>query len=206
MQVRAWAAAHDINSAQFGTLNSYTISMMALYHMQTLEESQTPALVELFKHEGTLPVEIDAQTCSAESVKQACSEVAECERDEESKASLAQLFLGFLQHYDALLSAWDCGLPLRVCPRTATLRHDPFDREFPVLVEDPFDTSSNTAAAVADKGAVCVRRAFLDGAALASGAMQSRLMGRKTIDAFVEQLFETSRRAPSFERWRRRRP
>lgn len=192
LQVRAWAAANGINEAANGTLNSYSLSMMALYHMQTVEGSATPALDALLGHNGELPAAINAETCGIAAVTAACSKHVERMPADEEQASLAELFLGFLLHYDALMSVWDCGLPLRVCPRTATMRCEPFEKSNPLAVEDPFDTNSNTASAVrAGGGAFRVRRAFLEGASFADETKRWTSTSRAAADAHVARLFES---------------
>ena len=47
MQAKVWARHHGINDGAQGTFNSYALTTMVLYHLQSLPQPVVPALVLL---------------------------------------------------------------------------------------------------------------------------------------------------------------
>lgn len=46
--VKEWAKAHNINDSKTGTLNSYSLSLLVVFHLQTCVPAILPPLKEIY--------------------------------------------------------------------------------------------------------------------------------------------------------------
>lgn len=63
MQVKYWAEVHGLNDPKCGTLNSWSITQMVLFHLQTCRPAVLPPLWQFFQnepHTGPRPLEQEA--------------------------------------------------------------------------------------------------------------------------------------------------
>ncbi|XP_073139689.1 protein HESO1-like [Henckelia pumila] len=151
--VKEWAKAHNINDPKSGTLNSYSLSLLVVYHLQTLEPAILPPLREIYP--GNMINDLTGERAAAvKHIEDICAVNINRIKSDGSRlnnqSSLAELFISFLAKF------------ADICSRASEQGISPFSgrrediysnmRWFPntckLFVEDPFEQPSNTARTV----------------------------------------------------------
>lgn len=151
--VKEWAKAHHINDSKSGTLNSYCLSMLVLYHLQTLVPAILPPLKEIYP--GNMIDDLTGVRAVAEKhIEDLCAVNIKRIRSDNSRpinrSSLSELFLSFLAKFSD------------ICSRASTQGINPhmgqledinsnmrwLPKTYALFVEDPFEQPANIARTV----------------------------------------------------------
>lgn len=163
--VKEWAKAHNINDSKTGTLNSYSLSLLVVFHFQTCVPAILPPLKEIYP--GNMVDDLTGVRASAEKfIEETCAMNINRLMSNKSRASnrssLSELFISFIAKFcDISLKAsaqgispftgqWeDIGSNMRWLPKTYT-----------IFVEDPFEQPLNSARGVSSKQLTRIEEAF----------------------------------------------
>ncbi|XP_014848343.1 PREDICTED: poly(A) RNA polymerase GLD2 isoform X1 [Poecilia mexicana] len=138
--VKKWARHHQINDASKGTLSSYTLVLMVLHYLQTLEQPVLPSFQKTHPECFDPLMDIDEVPDGPRHVRPYTST---------NQSSLGELLLGFLRYYATRFS-WDKQV---ISVRQATILPKTNSKEWRnkfICVEEPFE-GSNVARAVHEK-------------------------------------------------------
>ncbi|MCL7030428.1 hypothetical protein MKW94_015915, partial [Papaver nudicaule] len=149
--IKEWAKLRDINSPKEGTLNSYSLSLLVIFHFQTCQPAIIPPLKEIYpgnivkdSRGGRLTATEERnihETCNVniESFKRKLTNV--------NKSSLSELFVSFFQKFSAIKTMASDRV---ICTYSGQWeqKRNYFRRSTPILIEDPIDRPENAARAV----------------------------------------------------------
>ncbi|XP_068315400.1 protein HESO1 [Pyrus communis] len=153
--VKEWAKAHKINNPRAGTFNSYSLTLLVLFHFQTCSPAILPPLKDIYPGniiDNLRGLRVDAErhiaeTCVAniERIKRAYS------MRPKNRSSLSELFVSFLGKFsDISTRASEFG----ICTYTgqwhaieSNTRWLP-KTSYSLFIEDPFEQPENSARAV----------------------------------------------------------
>lgn len=151
--VKEWAKAHNINDPKSGTLNSYSLSLLVVYHLQTLEPAILPPLREIYP--GNMIDDLTGvRSAAVKHIEDICAVNINRLKSSRSRlinrSSLAALFISFLAKFADICSKaskegispfsgrrQDIYSNMRWLPNT-----------YELFVEDPFEQPVNTARTV----------------------------------------------------------
>ncbi|CAL1387403.1 unnamed protein product [Linum trigynum] len=151
--VKEWAKTQNINSPKFGTLNSYSLSLLVLFHFQTCEPAIFPPLQAIYPTNL-----VDDLTGVRETAEKTIADlfhanirrfIADRSRPV-NRSSLSELFVSFLAKFSTIsLKARDFGIsPFTGQWEEINNNTRWFPRTFALYVEDPFEQPANTARTV----------------------------------------------------------
>lgn len=138
--VKKWAAYHHINDASKGTLSSYTLVLMVLHYLQTLNDPVLPSLQMDYPECFNPFLDIDTVPERPKNIPAYNSR---------NQSSLGELLLGFLKYY-ATSFRWDS---LVISVREARALPKSTSQEWKnkfICIEEPFERN-NVARAVHEK-------------------------------------------------------
>ncbi|KAH7548143.1 hypothetical protein JRO89_XS14G0073100 [Xanthoceras sorbifolium] len=96
--VKEWAKAHDINNPKSGTFNSYSLSLLVIFHFQTCVPAILPPLKDIYP--GNLVDDLKGVRANAErSIAEACAaNIARFRSGKRliNRSSLSKLFVSFV--------------------------------------------------------------------------------------------------------------
>ncbi|XP_057804061.1 protein HESO1 [Salvia miltiorrhiza] len=163
--VKEWAKTHHINDSKSGTLNSYCLSLLVLFHFQTLEPAILPPLIEIYP--GNMTDDLTGVRAVAEkNIEDTCAVNIKKIRSDRSRSinwsSLSELFLSFLAKFSD------------ICSRASTQGINPYmghvedintnmrwlPRTYALFVEDPFEQPANTARTVSSNQLIKIAEAI----------------------------------------------
>ncbi|XP_021904138.1 protein HESO1 isoform X1 [Carica papaya] len=151
--VKEWAKANDINNPKVGTFNSYSLSLLVVFHFQTCVPAIFPPLKDIYP--GNVVDDLQGERANAEKlISETCAaNIARFLSDKSravNRSSLSELFISFLAKFSELSSQ---ALEQGICPFTgrwedtrSNTRWMP--RNYAIFIEDPFEQPENTARAV----------------------------------------------------------
>ncbi|XP_047270782.1 protein HESO1 isoform X2 [Capsicum annuum] len=163
--VKEWAKAHNVNDSKTGTLNSYSLSLLVVFHFQTCVPAILPPLKEIYP--GNMVDDLTGVRASAEKfIEETCAMNINRLMSNKSRAinksSLSELFISFIvkfcdissrasaQAISPFTGQWeDIASNLRWLPKTYT-----------IFVEDPFEQPINSARGVSSKQLTRIEDAF----------------------------------------------
>ncbi|XP_050250560.1 uncharacterized protein LOC126697563 isoform X3 [Quercus robur] len=162
--VKEWAKAHDINDPNSGTINSYSLSLLVIFHFQTCEPAIFPPLKDIYA--GNVADDLQGlRTVAERNIAEACA--ANIKRFRKNirrvnRSSLSELFISFLAKFSNIGDkASEQGICTKtgewVCRRSNkrwSLKTDP------ILIEDPFEQPENSAKAVRISALTRISEAF----------------------------------------------
>uniref|UniRef100_A0A5B7AF62 Putative poly(A) RNA polymerase GLD2 n=1 Tax=Davidia involucrata TaxID=16924 RepID=A0A5B7AF62_DAVIN len=163
--VKEWAKAHDINDPKSGTLNSYSLSLLVIFHFQTCAPAILPPLKEIYPRnlvDDLTGVRADAER----DIEETCAvNIRKFKTDRSrtvNRSSLSELFVSFLAKFsDISLRASERG----ICPYTGqwedidcNMRWLP--KTYALFVEDPFQQPDNVARTVSSRQISRISEAF----------------------------------------------
>ncbi|XP_033978270.1 poly(A) RNA polymerase GLD2 [Trematomus bernacchii] len=138
--VKKWAQHNHINDASKGTLSSYTLVLLVLHYLQTLNEPVLPSL-QMDYPDSFLPLmDIDMVPEGPKRVPPYISS---------NQSSLGELLLGFLGYYATVFS-WDRKVISVREAKAFPKNNSPTWRNKFICVEEPFERN-NVARAVHEK-------------------------------------------------------
>ncbi|TMX05247.1 hypothetical protein EJD97_000104 [Solanum chilense] len=163
--VKEWAKAHNINDSKTGTLNSYSLCLLVVFHLQTCVPAILPPLKEIYP--GSMVDDLTGVRASAEKfIEETCAMNINRLMSNKSRAinrsSLSELFISFIAKFCNISSRasaqgispftgqWeDIVSNSRWLPKTYT-----------IFVEDPFEQPLNSARGVSTKQLTRIEEAF----------------------------------------------
>ncbi|KAK4579251.1 hypothetical protein RGQ29_029076 [Quercus rubra] len=162
--VKEWAKSHDINDPINGTLNSYSLSLLVIFHFQTCEPAIFPPLKDIYA--GNVADDLQGlRTVAERNIAEACA--ANIRRFRQDKfrrvnhSSLSELFISFLEKFSDIsfkaselgictyTGKWECRSNIRWVRKTSA-----------ILIEDPFEQPENSARTVNKSGLTRISEAF----------------------------------------------
>ncbi|GKU91984.1 hypothetical protein SLEP1_g5780 [Rubroshorea leprosula] len=164
--VKEWAKAHDINDPKNGTLNSYSLSLLVIFHFQTCQPAILPPLRYLYP--GNLVDDLRGVRAVAERhIAEVCTNnIARFKSDRSrlpNRSSLSELFVSFIAKFcDINLKAHELG----ICPFTGQWEYLSSNTRWllknkALFIVDPFEQESNTARTVSLNNLTKISEAFV---------------------------------------------
>ncbi|KAJ6720483.1 POLY A polymerase CID PAP -RELATED [Salix viminalis] len=151
--VKEWAKTHNINNPKTGSLNSYSLSLLVIFHFQTCVPAILPPLKEIYPR-NVIDDLTGVRTDAERHITEICAANISSYRSNKSRAinrnTLSELFISFLaKFYDIDSKATEVG----ICPFTGKweeIRSNTrwLPRTYALFIEDPFEQPENTARAV----------------------------------------------------------
>ncbi|WCJ19669.1 Speckle targeted PIP5K1A-regulated poly(A) polymerase [Euphorbia peplus] len=163
--VKEWAKSHRINDPKNGTFNSYSLSLLVVFHFQTCVPAILPPLREIYPRNVADDL-IGQRVVAEESIREICnaniSKYMLDKRRPINQSSLSELFISFLAKFSDIRSkVGDLG----ICTFTgqwqdirSTMRWLP--KTYAIFVEDPFEQPENSARAVSAGNMERISEAF----------------------------------------------
>lgn len=163
--VKEWAKAHNINNPKFGTFNSYSLTLLVVFHFQTCAPAIFPPLKDIYP--GNLIDDLKGLRADTERrIEETCA--ANIRRFQsynlraENRSSLSELFISFLGKFsDISLKASELG----ICTYTgqwqaikSNMRWLP--QTYALFIEDPFEQPENSARAVSKRELTRISETF----------------------------------------------
>ncbi|KAK9063404.1 hypothetical protein SSX86_017274 [Deinandra increscens subsp. villosa] len=163
--VKEWAKAHGINDSKTGTLNSYSLSLLIIFHFQTCEPAILPPLREIYP--GNMVADLTGVRAIAEkNIEDICNVNINRIRSDSSRAvnnsSLADLFISFLEKF--------CDISLRASTQGISPHNGQWEdidtnmiwqpKTYALFIEDPFEQPTNCARAVGQRNLHKIAQAF----------------------------------------------
>ncbi|CAA0809454.1 Nucleotidyltransferase family protein [Striga hermonthica] len=151
--VKEWAKAHHINDSKSGSLNSYSISLLVIFHFQTLVPAILPPLREIYP--GNMSDDLTGvRTLAEKRIEDICGANIHRIRSDRSRfinrCSLSDLFISFLAKFsDICTRASTQGINIHAGQLeeiNSNMRWLP--KTYALFVEDPFEQPTNTARTV----------------------------------------------------------
>ncbi|KAI5670609.1 hypothetical protein M9H77_10973 [Catharanthus roseus] len=154
--VKEWAKAHNVNEPKSGSLNSYSLSLLVLFHFQTCVPAILPPLKDIYP--GNVADDLTGVRAVAEKhVEETCAVNINRYRSDRSRivnrSSISQLFISFFEKFSDInykastqgislyTGQWeDINTNMRWLPKTYAL-----------FIEDPFEQPINAARTVSEK-------------------------------------------------------
>ncbi|KAF2296109.1 hypothetical protein GH714_036175 [Hevea brasiliensis] len=151
--VKEWAKTHNINNSKAGTLNSYSLSLLVIFHFQTCVPAILPPLREIYPRNAVDDL-TGVRTVAEERIKKIChANISRYMSDKyraANRSSLSELFISFLAKFSNISTK---AVKLGICTFTgqwqdmrSIMRWLP--KTYPLFIEDPFERTENTARAV----------------------------------------------------------
>ncbi|CAI9774850.1 unnamed protein product [Fraxinus pennsylvanica] len=105
--VKEWAKAHNINDPKSGTMNSYTLSLLVVFHLQTLEPAILPPLREIYP--GNMIDDLTGVRAVAEKrIEETCAVNINRIKSDRSRlinrSTMSELFISFLAKFFEICS------------------------------------------------------------------------------------------------------
>ncbi|XP_026398269.1 protein HESO1-like [Papaver somniferum] len=152
VKVQEWAKSEDINNARDGTLNSYALCWLVIYHFQTCKPPILPPLKELHTG-GTVAGSLIYSVYGDDLINQMNANVERFKRERLiNTSSLSELFVSFFQKFSAVeFTNYNY-----FCTYTETWEETSdtylaFLDDVPLLhIRDPFARNENVARSVED--------------------------------------------------------
>ncbi|GMI80756.1 hypothetical protein HRI_001744900 [Hibiscus trionum] len=161
--VKEWAKANGINNPKSGSFNSYSLTLLVIFHFQTCVPPILPPLKDIYPTnvvDDLTGTKVDAerriaQVCSSNIAKfRSCRII--------NRSSLSELFISFIAKFsDINIRASELG----ICPFTGQWEYIAnnmrwLPRTYAIFIEDPFEQPENSARAVSKKQLIKIAEAF----------------------------------------------
>ncbi|KAG0567913.1 hypothetical protein KC19_7G171200 [Ceratodon purpureus] len=156
--VKCWAKAQCINDPKLGTLNSYALSLLVVFHLQTRSPPILPPFKTLLGEHTSMPVagklNKDAQLQQMDECYGRIQALIGEEFGQDNKSSLGDLFFSFFGQFASVKSLWPHGLAVSTYWGEwgdSTTTNPAWNRkQYAMRVEDPFDRMDNCARSIQD--------------------------------------------------------
>ncbi|XP_020541230.1 protein HESO1 isoform X2 [Jatropha curcas] len=163
--VKEWAKSHNINNPKAGSLNSYSLSLLVVFHFQTCVPAILPPLREIYPR-NVVDDLTGVRTAAEKRIKEICNaNISRYMSDKyraANRSSLSELFISFLAKFCDISSK---AAELGICTFTgqwldikSNMRWLP--RTYAIFIEDPFEQPENTARAVSARNLKRISEAF----------------------------------------------
>ncbi|KAL5220765.1 hypothetical protein ABZP36_025478 [Zizania latifolia] len=162
--IKEWAKAQNINDPKTGTLNSYSLCLLVLFHLQTCEPAILPPLEEIY--EGNIREDIAGSTMyNEEHLDEICSvNLAKFQRNKQeqrNESSLCHLLASFFQKFSSI-GTLSGDVISTYTGQFKRIQDNPswMAKSYSLFVEDPIERPDNAARAVGVKGLDRIASAF----------------------------------------------
>uniref|UniRef100_A0A7N0V3S7 Poly(A) RNA polymerase mitochondrial-like central palm domain-containing protein n=3 Tax=Kalanchoe fedtschenkoi TaxID=63787 RepID=A0A7N0V3S7_KALFE len=163
--VKEWAKTHNINNPKYGTMNSYTLCLLIIFHFQTCVPAILPPLKEIYP--GNIVDDLTGirETAQARIAETCAANIRRFKEDKSrrvNRGTLSELFISFLAKFaDIGVMASNQGISVytgqwedietntRWLPKTYAL-----------FVEDPFEQPENPARTVSNRSLERISQVF----------------------------------------------
>ncbi|XP_074287301.1 uncharacterized protein LOC141612427 [Silene latifolia] len=161
--VKEWAKANGINNPKSGTFNSYSLSLLVIFHFQTCAPAILPPLEDIYP--GNMADELIGIRAEVERRMEetAVSNIERFRRRRRANhSSLSELFVSFFGKFlDISTRTTEQG----VCTYSGRWENISTNtrwlpRTYTIFIEDPFEQPENTARAVAQSRLKRIAEAF----------------------------------------------
>ncbi|KAI4384492.1 hypothetical protein MLD38_002642 [Melastoma candidum] len=164
--VKEWAKSHGINDPKNGSFNSFSLTLLVIFHFQTCAPSILPPLRDIY-HGNMIDDLKGVRTDAEQHIAQVCTGNISRFRSRRSmpanRCSLAELFLSFLAKFAQLdMKAGKLG----ICPYTGEwveLERNKrwMPKTYALFIEDPFEQPENSARTVSNKNLGRISEVFV---------------------------------------------
>ncbi|XP_073009312.1 protein HESO1 isoform X2 [Typha latifolia] len=151
--IKEWAKAQEINNPKSGTLNSYSLCLLVIFHFQTCVPAILPPLREIY--EGNIVDDVaEPSIINRRQIKDICTANIRRFRSRVSRArnksSLFDLLVSFFAKFTVLPAHFSERAICTYTGRWEDISRNPRWTAKPhaILVEDPFERPDNAARAV----------------------------------------------------------
>ncbi|KAI3888222.1 hypothetical protein MKX03_029013 [Papaver bracteatum] len=150
--IKEWAKAQQINDPKNGTLNSYSLCLLVIFHLQTCEPAIFPPLKDVYP--GNVGRDLTGSRLTAErTIHDTCTANIEIFMRNSSRnlnlSSLPELFISFFQKFSRISVL---ASEYAICTYTGRWEYkrnnEKWTKDYPLLIEDPFEQPDNAARAV----------------------------------------------------------
>lgn len=165
--IKYWAKAQNINDPKLGTLNSFSLSLLIIFHLQR----QSPPILPPFKdiYNGDIARELaGGRNTHARQIEDQCKlNVEKFKRQglgRDNKSTISELFVSFFAQYTKVATSWSQGLTVNTFTGewgNAYSNDCRIKKNYPMTVEDPFDHVENCARSVTQTTLIRICDAFL---------------------------------------------
>ncbi|XP_058730097.1 protein HESO1-like [Vicia villosa] len=164
--VKQWANAHKINNSKTGSFNSFSLSLLVIFHFQTCVPAIFPPLKDIYPTnmvDELRGVRVDAENLISGTCNANIDRFKSNKSRPINRTSLPELFIDFLRKF-ALIDTW--AAEFGVCTYTGqweqienNMRWLP--KTSAIYVEDPFEQPENSARSVSAGQLKKIGEAFL---------------------------------------------
>ncbi|KAK9824184.1 hypothetical protein WJX72_008402 [[Myrmecia] bisecta] len=187
--VKKWARTHNMNDASNGTFNSFALTLMVAFHLQTQQPPILPPLCEIFQQAAD-SVAKDALVRPLHGGRQAAPGVLEAAHARlpeyqgygaANSATVLELFASFFASFQVAIESWTNKQkmrPVRASTWSGDWTYRRWGKNYLFGVEDPFDITDNCSRTIFAKALPQIVRAFasasyaLERLSSADGAMR----------------------------------
>ncbi|KAI5006832.1 hypothetical protein ZWY2020_040795 [Hordeum vulgare] len=154
--IKEWAKAQNINDPKSGTLNSYSLCLLVLFHFQTCEPAILPPLEDIY--EGNITEDFAGSTWrlyNEEHLDEVCAaNIAKFQSQNKEQKQLS--FFVTLTPFGDVISTYT--------GQFKKIQDIPIRRKksYSLFVEDPVERPDNAARAVGERGLLLIASAFSD--------------------------------------------
>ncbi|CAL4953696.1 unnamed protein product [Urochloa decumbens] len=163
--IKEWAKAQNINDPKSGSLNSYSLCLLVLFHFQTSEPPILPPLKEIY--EGNIAEITEMSLYNEQHLDELCAaNIARFRLQNKGKrneSSLCRLLGTFFQKFTHI-SALQDNVISTYSGQIKRIQDNPswMTKSYHLFVEDPVERPDNAARAVSMKGLDRIACAFND--------------------------------------------
>ncbi|XP_028776140.1 protein HESO1 isoform X1 [Neltuma alba] len=151
--VKEWAKVHKINNSKTGTFNSYSLSLLVLFHFQTCVPAILPPLKDIYPGniaDDLRGVRADAEKLIEETCRNNMKMFTSNRRRQINKKPLSELFLEFLEKFSDIdskaKSEGICTFNGQWELINNNMRWQP--KTYAIFIEDPLEQPENPARSV----------------------------------------------------------
>uniref|UniRef100_A0ACD5WGS2 Uncharacterized protein n=1 Tax=Avena sativa TaxID=4498 RepID=A0ACD5WGS2_AVESA len=165
--IKEWAKAQNINDPRTGTLNSYSLCLLVLFHFQTCEPAIIPPLKDIY--EGNITEDFADMTLYDEKhLDEVCAaNIAKFEsqnKEQRNESSLCHLLATFFNKF-CYIEALSSDVISTYTGKLEKIQDNPnrrMKKSYRLFVEDPVERPDNAARAVGNRGLPLIASALKD--------------------------------------------
>ncbi|KAL9302229.1 Protein HESO1 [Arabidopsis thaliana] len=195
--VKEWAKAHNINDSKTGTFNSYSLSLLVIFHFQTCVPAILPPLRVIYPKSAVDDLTGVRKTAEESIAQVTAANIARFKSERAksvNRSSLSELLVSFFAKFsDINVKAQEFG----VCPFTGrweTISSNTtwLPKTYSLFVEDPFEQPVNAARSVSRRNLDRIAQVFqITSRRLVSECNRNSIIGILTGQHIQESLYRT---------------
>ncbi|KAL1217793.1 Protein HESO1 [Cardamine amara subsp. amara] len=199
--VKEWAKAHNINDSKCGTFNSYSLSLLVIFHLQTCVPAILPPLRVLYPRSAVDDLTGVRKTAEESIMQVSAANIARFKSGTAksvNRSSLSELLVSFFAKFsDINVKAQELG----VCPFTGRWENISSNtrwlpKTYSLYVEDPFEQPQNAARSVSRRNLDRIAQVFqMTCRRLASDCNRNSIIAVLTAPHIQQSLYSTTNAA-----------